>query len=204
MARQNWENVDAYIHFDPLRDAGGIAGASDDYDAIGCIRFKSGDARARHVRFVEARSVLEADEDEFFFERVNKTGMVTTETVLRDAPTRGVTKFSFLKRKRALSRTAFDEHWEKRHAPLLLEAAPAMHRYVQNHPLQPENGSWGLDCDGIEECWFASFDDLKKAHADSKMRAADADRDTFVQECVTVIAQQTILYPPSPTENTNP
>lgn len=204
MARQNWENVAAYIHFDPLRDAAGIAGTSGGYDGIGCIRFKSSDARARHVQFAEARAALEADEDDFFFERVNNTGMVTSETVLRDGPARGVTKFCFLKRKSALSPAAFDDYWEKRHAPLLLQMAPTMHRYVQNHPLPSEKGSaWGLDCDGIEESWFASLVELRKSDADPGMAVVDADRDCFVQQCVTVIAQQAVLYPPPQPENAN-
>lgn len=196
MARQNWENVTAYIHFDPVREASGIAGASDDYDAIGWIRFKDVEARRRHAGFAEARAVLEPDEDEFFSERVNKTGMVTWEIVLRDGPSSGITKFTFLKRKSGLSPAGFDEHWKNQHAPLLLQAAPAMHRYVQNYPLPPENGhAWGMGCDGVEESWFASLDDLKAAHAAPAMRAVDEDRSRFVGESVVVIARQTVLYP---------
>ena len=195
MARQNWENVTAYIHFDPVR-ASGIAGASDDYDAIGWIRFKDIDARKRHIQFAEARAVLEADEDEFFSARVNTTGMVVSETVLREGPSSGVTKFCFLKRNSELSPAEFDDYWKNRHAPLLLKAAPTMQRYVQNHPLPPEKGNaWGMGCDGVEESWFASLDELKKAHAEPAIRTVDDDRDRFVRECVVVIAQQAVLYP---------
>jgi uncharacterized protein (TIGR02118 family) len=196
MARQNWENVTAYIHFDPLREASGIAGASDDYDAIGWIRFKDIEARKRHVQFAEARAVLEADEDEFFAARVNTTGMVTFETTLRDGPPTGVTKFCFLKRKHELTPDEFAEHWANRHAPLLLNAVPSVQRYAQNHPLPPEKGgAWSLGCDGVEESWFASLDDLKAAHAASAMKEVDADRRRFVQDCVVVIARQVVLYP---------
>lgn len=196
MARQNWENVTAYIHFDPVREASGIAGASDDYDAIGWIRFKDIEARKRHAQFAEARAVLEADEDEFFSARVNTTGIVTWETVLRDGPSSGVTKFCFLKRTNELSPSEFDDHWKNKHAPLLLQATPGMQRYVQNYPLPPERGnSWGMGCDGVEESWFASLDELKKAHASPAMQAVDQDRDRFVRECVVVIVRQTVLYP---------
>ncbi len=196
MARQSWENVTAYIHFDPVREASGIAGASDDYDAIGWIRFKDVEARKRHIQFAEARAVLEADEDEFFSARVNTTGMVVSETVLREGPSSGVTKFCFLKRKSELSLAEFDDHWKNEHAPLLLKAAPTMQRYVQNHPLPPEKGNaWGMGCDGVEESWFASLDELKKAHAEPAMRAVEEDRGRFVRECVVVIAQQAVLYP---------
>jgi uncharacterized protein (TIGR02118 family) len=196
MARQDWQNVTAYIHFDPVREASGIAGASDDYDAIGWIRFKDTEARRRHIQFGEARAVLEPDEDAFFSDRVNKTGMVAGETTLRDGPSSGVTKFCFLKRRSEMSAAEFDDHWRNQHARLLLEAAPAMHRYAQNYPLPPENGrAWGMGCDGVEESWFASLDDLKKAHATPAMQAVDEDRNRFVRECVVVIAKQAVLYP---------
>lgn len=196
MARQGWENVTAYIHFDPVREASGIAGASDDYDAIGWICFKDIEARRRHTQFAEARAVLEPDEDDFFSARVNTTGMVASEITLRDGPSSGVTKFCFLKRKNKLSPEAFADHWESTHAPLLLKATPSMHRYAQNHPLPLENGNaWGMGCDGVEESWFASLDELKKAHVDPAMRAVDDDRGRFARECVVVIARQTVLYP---------
>ena len=71
-------------------------------------------------------------------------------------------------------------------------------------PLPPENGAaWGLDCDGIEESWFDNLGDLKKAHADPRMAAAEADTDTFVDGCITVIAQQAVLHPPLQPENAN-
>jgi uncharacterized protein (TIGR02118 family) len=196
MARQNWENVTAYIHFDPVSEATGVAGASDDYDAIGWIRFKDVAARKRHIEFAEARAVLEPDEDAFFTERVNRTGMVTWELPLRDGPSSGVTKFCFLKRKHELSSAAFDDYWRHTHAPLVMRTMPAMQRYVQNYPLPPEKGAaWGLGCDGVEESWFSSLDDVKRAHTETVTRAIEQDRSRFVRECVVVIAQQTVLYP---------
>jgi uncharacterized protein (TIGR02118 family) len=198
MAKQSWDNVAAYIHFDPVREAAGVAGASDDYDAIGWIRFKSIEARARHATFTDARVVLEPDEDEFFSDRVNKTGLVTWEIVPRDGPSSGITKFCFLKRRASSTPAEFDAYWQNVHAPLLLKAAPTMQRYVQNYPLPPERGNaWGMGCDGVEESWYADLDALKKAHAEPAMRAVDADRERFAGECVVVIAKQTVLYPSS-------
>jgi hypothetical protein len=196
MAKQNWENVSAYIHFDPLREAAGIAGASDDYDAIGWIRFKSIEARRRHAQFAEARVVLEPDEDEFFSARVNTTGMVSYEVTLRDGPSEGITQFNFLKRKDDVSVSDFASHWQNQHARLMLEAAPSMHRYAQNYPLPPEKGNaWGMGCDVVEECWFANLDDLKRTHDSPAMSAVKQDRDRFARECVVVIARQAVLYP---------
>lgn len=196
MARQNWENVTAYIHFDPIPEAAGIAGASGDYDAIGWIRFKDVEARRRHSQFTEARAVLEPDEDEFFSARVNTTGMVAREVTLRDGPSDGITKFCFLKRKDGMSVEEFSHHWQHNHAPLQLAAAPSMHRYAQNYPLPPEKGSaWGMGCDVVEESWYPSLDALRDAHQAPAMRGVDHDRERFVRECVVVIAKQAVLYP---------
>lgn len=196
MAKQNWENVTAYIHFDPVREAAGVAGASDDYDAIGWIRFKDIEARRRHAQFTEARTVLEPDEDEFFSARVNTTGMVSYEVTLRDGPPNGLTKFNFLKRKDGVSVAEFTRHWRNDHAQLTLDTASSMHRYAQNYPLPPEKGNaWGMNCDVVEECWFANLDELKAAHDAPAMRTVERNRDRFTRECVVVIARPTVLYP---------
>jgi uncharacterized protein (TIGR02118 family) len=77
-----------------------------------------------------------------------------------------VTRISFVRRARGLTREDFARHWTQVHAPLAREHHPGVCRYVQNvviHTLTPD----APHVDGIAELGFASLDDLRERMYDS-------------------------------------
>jgi uncharacterized protein (TIGR02118 family) len=77
-----------------------------------------------------------------------------------------VTRISFVRRARGLTREDFARHWSQVHAPLARRHHPGVCRYVQNvviHTLRPD----APHVDGIAELGFASLDDLRERMYDS-------------------------------------
>jgi uncharacterized protein (TIGR02118 family) len=80
-----------------------------------------------------------------------------------------------------LSRTEFQDHWRRVHAPLVLERAALLRirRYVQSHTLEDPRFAAFLASrggreayDGIAELWFESFDDLAAGQDDPRVQQA--------------------------------
>jgi len=77
-----------------------------------------------------------------------------------------VTRISFVRRARGLTREDFARHWSEVHAPLARAHHPGICRYVQNvvvHTLTPDTP----DVDGIAELGFASLDDFRERMYDT-------------------------------------
>jgi uncharacterized protein (TIGR02118 family) len=77
-----------------------------------------------------------------------------------------VTRISFVRRARGLTREDFARHWSQAHTPLARRHHPGVCRYVQNvvvHQLTPD----APDVDGIAELGFASIDDFRERMYDS-------------------------------------
>jgi len=86
-----------------------------------------------------------------------------------------------LRRRRELTRDAFQDYWLNRHGPLVRSVKDALdiHRYVQTHALAtPFNeairASRGApeDFDGIAELWWQSLDALTSAMTSAEGRRA--------------------------------
>ena len=183
MARQHWDNVVRYAHYDPVRDPR-LTGVTREYDGVGMIGFRDVDARKRHVGFVEARSVLEADEDDAFGERVNRAGLVADEQVIVDGPTTGIGVVRVVAKERGP--LAAWQAAQRQRVPAAL--AGMLRRYVHDVPLPPENGvAWGLDCLAVEELWF---DDVE-----TTVRAWPSIGATATGDGPVVVVREVLLYP---------
>jgi uncharacterized protein (TIGR02118 family) len=82
----------------------------------------------------------------------------------RDDP--AITRISFVRRARGLSREEFAHHWTQVHAPLARTHHPGICRYVQNvvvHTVSPD----APEVDGIAELGFATLDNFRERMYDS-------------------------------------
>jgi uncharacterized protein (TIGR02118 family) len=116
------------------------------------------------------------------------------ERVQWDRGDGAVTRISFVRRSRGLTREDFARHWSEVHAPLARRHHPGICRYVQNvvvHKLTPD----APEIDGIAELGFASLDDFRERMYDSpagrEIIAAD------VREFIDVAAGWRVLARPA-------
>jgi hypothetical protein len=197
MARASWvDSVLRYVQADPIPFTGGLAGASDGYDAVGTIVHRSVDSRRRCMAAADERRAIVADEDEIFAARIAECGLDTVERLVFGTPGGGLKIYRFLWRRPELDRTAFRARWSGAHAELAAGAhagAPRPTGYVQNDPLDTgAPGAAGIDCDGVEETAYATLLDLVRA-ADAAGGRLEVDRAEFVGRSVAVIAVDTVL-----------
>jgi hypothetical protein len=196
MAQQGWRNVVRYVHCDSV-DAPEVPGLSGEWDGMGIVLFRDAEARREHVAFAAARQALEADEDLAFAQRVNRSGLVALEQVLREGPCDDGFKLARVFSKPAdLGEAAFQSAWGNEHVPRLHDAAGAtLLRHVANWPLPPENGSaWGLECAVVEELWFASTADVAhtlQAEQDASPGTAAHSR---LHPRFALLTRETVLY----------
>jgi hypothetical protein len=197
MARASWaESVLRYVQADPIPYTGGLAGASDGYDAIGTIVHRSVESRRRCMAAADERQMIVADEDEIFAARIAECGLDTVERVVFGAPGPGVKLYRFLWRRPEIDRTAFHTRWSGPHAELVAtphDGVPMPTAYIQNDPFDTGTpGAAGLDCDGVEETGYATLADLVRA-TDAVGSRLEADRARFVGRAVAVITVDTVL-----------
>jgi hypothetical protein len=196
MARASWaDSVLRYVQADPIPFTGGLAGASDGYDAIGTIVHRSVESRRRCMAAADERRAIVADEDEIFAARISECGLDTVERVVFGAPGPGVKIYRFLWRRTEIDRAAFRARWSGAHAALVDGLSPGARpaAYVQNDPFDTgAPGAAGLDCDGVEETAYATLADLVRA-ADAAGARLEADRAGFVGRSIAVIAVDTVL-----------
>ncbi|MGE0802837.1 MAG: EthD domain-containing protein [Lautropia sp.] len=192
MARQQWENVMRYAHCDAL-----APDAAGGFDGVGMVWFRDLAARRRHLQFAEARAALKADEDRVFAEHPDRSGLVCDEHVLLDAGTARIGLIRVLSRRSDLASEGFVRDWrEEQERALIGSIGPDLLRYVQNTPLPPENGiSWGLECDLIDELWFADVDALHAAMRRSPAVVALHDDDRFDHAPTLIVVEQVLLHP---------
>ena len=195
MARQDWANVARYVHCDALHDHG-LAGIDQRWDGMGIVLFRDQEARRRHLGFAEARVALEADEDAAFAQRVNRNGLVAREQLLRDGPSGGVKLVRVFKRRVGVSAPEFDRCWRDLHVPEAQGAFDqALRRHAQNWPLAPEHaGGWGLDCDVVEELWFASVDALRGVAAGNPDAMQSSALQRFAEQRLAIVVSELDLY----------
>ncbi|MGE4220784.1 MAG: EthD family reductase [Alphaproteobacteria bacterium] len=199
MSLPRWTNVARYGHCDVVPCDDPAVGASDEYDGIGLIWFRSPETRRGHFADAGART-MGRDEEEVFGVAIKNADLFAAERLLRDGPSGGVKKVSFLTRKAGMSREDFLRHWRDDHAPLLLET-PGLRepilRYAQNDPLPPDRPGetrWPLDYDGVEEVWYADLAALRAAHAHPAFRAVREDRARFVGDALVMLTNELILH----------
>jgi uncharacterized protein (TIGR02118 family) len=94
--------------------------------------------------------------------------------------TPGVKWLLFVRRRPELDRDAFVAHWHGVHVPLVLDALPALRRYV-THPFERQLGSEGPAWDGMAALWFESRE-AARAGLRSAGPATDADTARFIAD----------------------
>lgn len=152
MSRPRWKNIARYVHCDIMLPPEGCAAELSDHDGIGIIWHRSPAHRAAHLADTTSRAEMEADERISFAEPIINVCLIAREKVLHTPPAAGT----------AVKLTRFI--WK----PMQPQSGPmptgvddsAIPRFslghVVNQPLPAERGShWGLDCDWVEELWFA-------------------------------------------------
>jgi hypothetical protein len=187
MSRPRWRNIARYVHGDVID--------RDDYDGIGQIWHRSRAARAAHLADTDSRLQMEQDEFETFAEPIVNVCLLAREYVLLGPPPLGVSTTGAgepdgpVKLTRFLTSHAPGDSTELR---LRLDAiGVALCGQVINLPLPPERGdTWGLRCACIEELWFASLEDAR--------RAALAAASAMHSNAIVVLSRDVGLFGPEP------
>jgi uncharacterized protein (TIGR02118 family) len=118
-----------------------------------------------------------------FAEPIETKRFLALEVVMRDTPASdGALKLvTFNYRKPGLSPRAFQDYWENRHGPLVLQNFAALRRYVQNHALANSYEAGAEpDFDGVLEAWLASFEALSAGEGTPEHEATRADEVNFL------------------------
>lgn len=160
MSRPRWKNIARYVHGDVLD--------SDDHDGIGLIWHRSRAARAAHLADSDSRLQMERDEIETFAEPVVNVCLLAREYVLLRPPRSSISSGGMadpaapVKLTRFLGTRGTADSTELRWR---LEAEGiVLHGHVINLALPPERReAWGLRHACVEELWFASREDARRA-----------------------------------------
>lgn len=195
MALQGWRNVIRYVHCDALRPPD-LPGLDPGWDGMGIVVFRDPPARREHLSFAAARQALEADEDAAFAARVNRSGLVAREQLLREGSPDGFKLVRVFRRPAGMDEAAFERQWRGQHVPRIQAAAAgALVRHVANWPLPPENGSaWGLDCAVIEELWFATTGDAARSLEAEQQALRRATGPGQPELQFAILTRETVLY----------
>jgi uncharacterized protein (TIGR02118 family) len=119
------------------------------------------------VMFAWADDVVDVDVDALAGGRP-VTGYLVDERPQWDhvAPSEGVTRISFVRRRPGLTREQFADHWTNVHSALARRHHPALCRYVQNVVVAPLTPG-APEIDGIAELGFRTIEDLAARMYDS-------------------------------------
>lgn len=86
---------------------------------------------------------------------------------------------AFFKRKAGLSVEEFQQHWQTRHADLVVRQH-GLRRYVQNHTVPSPTRDREPVYDGVAEAWFDDTDVMRKNAASSEYRDVREDEANFI------------------------
>jgi hypothetical protein len=156
-----WVNVLRYAQCDVVTEANADAPVAGPYDGVAMIWWKSAEAHARHFGDTSSQGIMEADEDEVFFERVVNFALLTHETVFLDGAREQFKLVSFLSRAPDASRAEFVAYCKDQYAAAVLatpRGTDRPSRYVQNHDVATERRTTGLPYEMVDELSFTSVD----------------------------------------------
>jgi uncharacterized protein (TIGR02118 family) len=108
---------------------------------------------------------------------------------------------AFFKRRAGLSVEAFQDHWRKRHAELVVRQS-GLRRYVQNHTLA--SGYRGNEpvYDGVAEAWFDDIEGMRSIADSAEYKAVRADEENFIDPASmgALITHEVVIVegPPAP------
>ncbi len=154
MSLPRWKNVARYVHCDVLEPSPAQRAYLSDHDGVGLIWHRSLAHRDAHFADTSSQTVMEQDEAETFAGWIADRCLSAREEVFVPPPEGGVKLVCFL--------------WN---VPGMVTPARAC-GHVRNTPLPPvREGGWGLDCDLVEEFWFANPEDADAAARDMRLAA---------------------------------
>ena len=141
-----------------------LAGVSIDYDGVGLLRLRDGDAVNEIWSDTETLAIMRPDEPRVFSTYVREFTLVCREYPLREAPHSDCVLYGFLRRRAGLSKGEFDAAWLDGSArwldgDVLQQAGRVVHNAVVQTPPP------GYVFDGIAEWWFDSPVALRAAFA---------------------------------------
>jgi uncharacterized protein (TIGR02118 family) len=151
------------------------------YDGFESLWFEN-EAAAKQAIASPQMAALEADASHFA-DAAGTKRFLAREVVMRDVPEKedALKLVTFNYRKPGLSPLMFQDYWETRHGPLVLDSFAALRRYVQNHALVSSYQSGAEpDFDGVLEAWLTSFDALRAGEGTPRHEAVRADEANFL------------------------
>ena len=132
-----------------------LPGVSADYDGVGLLRLRDGEAVNDIWNDAETLAVMRPDEPRVFSTYVRRFTLVCHECLLRDGPRSHFVLYGFLRRRAGLSKAEFDAAWLDGSPRWLAGAALAQAgRVVHNVVVQVPPPGYAFD--GIAEWWFDS------------------------------------------------
>ncbi len=150
------------------------------FDAVAESYFDDTQAMKALAHAPEYAKVL-ADEPNFI-DRASMASIITDEHVIKDAPAprEGVKSIDFVTHRAGMPIAEFFRYWREEHAPLM-NALPAVRRYVQSHTRSSIYESGRTPAyDGAAMSWYDSTQALKDAAGTPGFAALRADVEKFV------------------------
>lgn len=164
MSQPRWINMARYLHCDVLRDVD-VPGASDEYDGVGEIWFRSEQHRLARNAQVASQSVMEADEAQTFRQPVAATRQLFDERVLMQAVPAGCKLFLVVERTLSMPPEEFQALSRAGEGDCLAAVADLATSYIVNERRQEGDSTGRLVCDRIDEVGFSDLESLRKAAA---------------------------------------
>lgn len=141
------------------------------YDGIVELLFPDS-AALKHLATTQEYQDLNKDEEQFV-DRSTIRLVLTDEIVLKDgkrSPQQQIKRVSFFKRLPGMAPEAFQQRWRDEYGAAVA-ALPGTRRYAQSVPrLNGYRNESEPEWDGIDMCWFDSFDEASRDDAAEKLR----------------------------------
>ena len=189
-------------HCTKLQDTPMIPGSSNGHAGVALLTMTELLVSKPSEDSQEVRERLRPDEVRVFGDVVSKWSLYTEEVVLLDGPPENICVMLFLKRRKNMSREAFDRHCAGAHADLILKqgrVCPVLRRYVQDRGLVEPPPGYEFDC--VSELWFDNIEDAARFMNEPGYRSGvQTDLATFcdMEPMVTMATRITYSWSPSP------
>ena len=169
-----------------------------EFDCISEFWFESLEDAMRVQEFSQSEAGQVLRDDEARFMDSSKTLSFLVEEKSSDLDKSATVKaVALLKRKATLDRDSFIEHYEGKHAPLIINNSVGIGRYIRNYavimgdepPFDSFTEIWYQDHQSYEQSLHIRVSDAGKVIADDEASFIDTDKIGFylVNECVSAI-----------------
>lgn len=179
-------------------EVAGMPGISTAHDGVSVASSPTLDALNGGGFSKDERALIDQDELRVFDRLTPDFSFFCTEQLLRNGPPLEIGVFRFVPRKPGMSREAFAERWQGKHADIAVEVADALgnvNRYAQNLSIDQPPPDFPFD--GISECWHADLDQAVKALGDPALALLTGDMAGFcdIDRSVTMLTRISHRWP---------